>query len=608
MDIEKLATSAVDASISKTERLSSFINSGDKEPCWDGNIYIHEGKNHNKKNIKRVSAQVKGKLVRSKDVKDKIKYQISYDDLNAYMMNGGTMFFVVYLNCKTGEELQIYYASLLPLRIKKIISTIKTRYSIQFKKFPYDNIQKTELLLNFYNDALRQTSFAGREIPSIEELSKSGLLESISFHYTGLVKNISPTMLPKMMDGKSLTLYANIKGNSIPIPIEYYDSINQIQMQCDNNWPVSVADTKFYDDYKIVTTADHFELHIGSCLRVVFPIFDEEQETVDSINVKIDIKGTLRERITGVSFVLASIKEGMFYIGEYPMKFDMSEDDLEKIDIHFLESSLNSYRRVQEFLDNLNVKIDLDFDNCTVEDIRKLNILVPAIENKMIVNEQIDDSSAQLKKVVIANINLAVICISETSGGYRIFDYFGNHFNVDWLSTEDEKPLRISQFSMINSEDFLELSNLNLKEVVSDFDRIEANSLSVEFANKTMLEILKAYDVSSSEDLLLAAKEISAWIKLNAEYVPEDVSTINELQIVLRERALSFEEKLKLHRIIENSNDSFFRAGAFLLLKEYNEVVDIFKTFTDEQLDTFKSFPIYRFYKDFTEETDNGQT
>lgn len=608
MDIEKLATSAVDASISKTERLSSFINSGDKEPCWDGTIYIHEDKKHNKKNIKRVSAQVKGKLVRSKDVKEKIKYQISYDDLNAYMMNGGTMFFVVYLNCKTGEELQIYYASLLPLRIKKIISTIKKRYSIQFKKFPNDNIQKTELLLNFYNDALRQTSFAGREIPSIEELSKSGLLESISFHYTGLVKNISPTMLPKMMDGKSLTLYANIKGNSIPIPIEYYDSINQIQMHCDNNWPVSVADTKFYDDYKIVTTADHFELHIGSCLCVVFPIFDEEQETVDSINVKIDIKGTLKERITGVSFVLASIKEGMFYIGEYPMKFDISKDDLEKIDIHFLESSLNSYRRVQEFLDNLNVKKDLDFDNCTVEDIRKLNILVPAIENKMIVNEQIDDSSAQLKKVVIANINLAVICISETSEGYRIFDYFGNHFNVDWLSTEDEKPLRISQFSMINSEDFLELSNLNLKEVVSDFDRIEANSLSVEFANKTMLEILKAYDVSSSDDLLIAAKEISDWIKLNAEYIPEDVSTINELQIVLRERALSFEEKLKLHRIIENSNDPFFRAGAFLLLKEYNEVVDIFKTFTDEQLDTFKSFPIYRFYKDFTEETSNGQT
>ena len=54
MGIEKLATSAVETAIEKTDRLSSFINSGDKEPCWDGNIYIYEGKNHTKKNIKKV--------------------------------------------------------------------------------------------------------------------------------------------------------------------------------------------------------------------------------------------------------------------------------------------------------------------------------------------------------------------------------------------------------------------------------------------------------------------------------------------------------------------------------------------------------------------------
>ena len=42
MDYEILAISAVQTSISKTARLSSYINSGDKEPSWDGNIYLHE--------------------------------------------------------------------------------------------------------------------------------------------------------------------------------------------------------------------------------------------------------------------------------------------------------------------------------------------------------------------------------------------------------------------------------------------------------------------------------------------------------------------------------------------------------------------------------------
>ena len=60
MDLEKLATSAIEKEIAKTDLLSSFINSGDREPCWDGHIYIHEDKKKTKKNIKKVAAQVKG--------------------------------------------------------------------------------------------------------------------------------------------------------------------------------------------------------------------------------------------------------------------------------------------------------------------------------------------------------------------------------------------------------------------------------------------------------------------------------------------------------------------------------------------------------------------
>ena len=75
MDLEKIATSAIVSSISKTDTLSGFINDGDKEPCWDGNIYIHENSRHSKKNIKRIPTQVKGKDVKTKSVKDKIKYR-----------------------------------------------------------------------------------------------------------------------------------------------------------------------------------------------------------------------------------------------------------------------------------------------------------------------------------------------------------------------------------------------------------------------------------------------------------------------------------------------------------------------------------------------------
>ena len=39
MDIEKLATSAVEDAISKTDYITPYINSADKQPFWDGYLY-----------------------------------------------------------------------------------------------------------------------------------------------------------------------------------------------------------------------------------------------------------------------------------------------------------------------------------------------------------------------------------------------------------------------------------------------------------------------------------------------------------------------------------------------------------------------------------------
>ena len=120
MELEKIAISAVETSIGKTDLLTSFINRGDKEPCWDGNIYIHESRDHTKRNIKKVSTQIKGKLVTSCKVEKTVKYRISQDDLTAYMMNGGTLFFVVCVDRETGDALQIYYTDLLSSLNKSI--------------------------------------------------------------------------------------------------------------------------------------------------------------------------------------------------------------------------------------------------------------------------------------------------------------------------------------------------------------------------------------------------------------------------------------------------------------------------------------------------------
>ena len=100
--------------------------------------------------------------------------------------------------------------------------------------------------------------------------------------------------------------------------------------------------------------------------------------------------------------------------------------------------------------------------------------------------------------------------------------------------------------------------------------------------------------------MLEAAEELCTWLASCEEFASDEVVTINILQITLRERPLTFEEKSKLYGIIATTNDVYFKIGAFLLLDEQAETKIFLDTLDTESLRKFKEFPIYhKFYNDF---------
>ena len=185
MNIEKLATSAVEESISKTDVLDPFVNDGDKEPSWDGNVYIYTDKRKTKKGIKKVPVQVKGELRKKLPPKKPPKYPVSLIDLENWLNDGGVLLFVVLIS-EDGDEKHIYYNSLLPVKIRNLIkfSRGKRKKSIPLTKFPDDNMQKVSVFLNFYDHMQKQTSYAQATLDSLDELEKKGILENVSFSVT----------------------------------------------------------------------------------------------------------------------------------------------------------------------------------------------------------------------------------------------------------------------------------------------------------------------------------------------------------------------------------------------------------------------------------------
>lgn len=606
MDLEKLATSAIEKEIAKTDLLSSFINSGDREPCWDGHIYIHEDKKKTKKNIKKVAAQVKGKAVRTRDAKRTISYPISCDDLRAYMMNGGTVFFVVYLNKDTGDVLQIYYVSLLPVMVKKLLDEKKSRrtISVKFHKFPADNARKTELFLNFYEESKKQVSFAGKDLPNVDDLIKKGLLENISFSYTGLGACPDTRLLPKIIDGKSLTLYANIKGGTAPIPIEYFDEITNITTSKDTNIPISVKGHIYYDKVKTIATADTIEQQIGSSVKIIGPNVDKVDSSI-KIHLNINLTGTLTEQIEALEFIIALVDNEAFNFGdaEFPAKFPQSE--LDRMEAYNFPEMLSNRKHIKEVLDSMNVKKDLELSKCTSDDIDNLMRIVNSIGDHRIIRGEIDEKNPG-QKIKIANLTVAVVYI-KANGGYRIYDFFGNRFDVKW-APEGMEPVEVSQFMMMRPDDYLTLDNLDLEKVVENFKIIPPSTTHFELSNNCMLSMLNAYDKAPNPELLNAARQMNVWLGQHTDFLSSEIVTLNRLQIELRERPLEFSEKQELYTIATTAKDEFQRLGAFLLLDEQEEARKIFDTLDEDRLNLFKGFPIYKFYKYAEEKGTDGQT
>lgn len=602
MDLEKIATSAVVSSISKTDTLSGFINDGDKEPCWDGNIYIHEDSKHSKKNIKRIPTQVKGKAVKNKSVKDTIKYRIKYDDLKAYMMDGGTLFFVVYIEKETGEAIQIYYADLLPIRIMEIFKQPQDSYSVDFASFPSDNKKKIEVVLNAYNDAQRQKSFAGKSLPTIDELSQKGILESLSFHVTHVGKGISPNTIPQVMEGKSITLYANIKGNPIGIPVEQHQNITHVTTCQKFDKKIYVNGIKYYDYYRVLHSATDTKLIIGNCLTMTTPLATDTNESSIQTTIHIDIKGTLQEQIKGFEFIQAIYTNDGYEIENIHISIPLKENQFDE-KIKECSDRLVWLKYIWDLLKSMHVEKDLDIQNFSVEDEKNLNFLIAAQgDHKPIREEGVQLDSLQLLK--IANIALGVIYIKHTDGYYYMHDYFGDHLELYWK--DGDKETRISQFTVMTMDDFLKYDNICLPMIIEDFKLLPHSEEVINEANLLMLEMIKAYDKSKNDKFLVAAKEINEWLQEHPKLIDKEICIINEYQIKIRKIHLGYSDKAKLVSIVEKSENNNYRAGAFILLGEFDEAKMIFDSYSEEQMQEFSNYPIYTLYQQRGEKTKDG--
>lgn len=591
--IEELATNAVKKSIITTDVLDQFISENDKEPTWDGYVYIYDNKKKRKSDLRgRVAVQIKGKL-KDEMPKDEISFPVSTIDMKNFLYDGGAIYFVVYIS-SDGTKETIYYTALTPVKLKLHLAQAKGQgtKSLKFIPFPTGNNQKATFFLNFYLDCKKQASFATKEMLSLEELEKQDVLTGLTFSVTGY--GYSQNDLHRALFENEVYLYANIKGSNAPVPIDLIPY--NLQTQETEPCKIAVNDKVYYSSFSRIRSKDKVIVEIGESFKITMT------KSGGLVNISYNSAPMLSDRIKDTEFMLDILRSKHFSLNGCKLDIDLAATEFQNFNIEAQTESVEYYKKMQTVLNLLNVQQDVNLSTMTKQDLLEMDNLITAFIDKKTVRNIRKDLSV-ITKIKIQNIVLILIFeeTNKDSGEYNIYNFFSANLVLVYDTLESDDNYITSLYSILQKDDYLQISNIDYEAILPSYQALLKNNPAIfERANIDMLNMISAYDENKNTKLLNVAKSFAEWI-LNddKDTLPYEIKLLNLLQIVRRERELNIDEIKQLCAIIENSlTREDIKVGAYLLLENQMAAQIHFDMLGKDEQEGFKKYPIFVFWKE----------
>lgn len=586
--IEEIAVNAVVDYFNLTERIAPYISNNDKEPVWDGNLYLYRNAQHtNEKLIGKIPVQVKGK--ECKDFKTNQKHSIEIVNLENYKRDGGVLFFVVQV--KSNGEKKIFYNDLAPVRIKNILKNRKGGKTVSVKMEPLedDKIDVEKKLYEFYWDCFRQKSFANKPAIPLEDFSKHKF-EAITFHLENEQKD-------KIFHGESshpVYLYAKtVEGIEIPLGDQKY-TIRLAKNPQIIEKKISINEKLYYSKYIVGEDKNDHIITIGKSTTILCSK-DKDDKTM---RVKFNLKrGLLSDILNDSNFIIALHKYKHFQVDD--VRFDFPDNNN---DLSLFIKKMEYVKRIDKMLRALNVSKDLDTSSMSKEEEETLTLLLDSLEYDTPV--KIDSDNTCMMPLKIGNINLLLYADKVGQGRFKLQDFFAGKFVISYQMGKKKKKRMTSHFTALRKEDFVKFDNIPFNSIVQSYEEMLPHNDDIfTRANYDMLEMLLASDELETKDkiksnlILDGAKKLSIWLKDESkELETKNVHLINYYQVVVRERNFTDEEREALRDISASDLQNTIKASAFILL-ENKEMADYFlRKLTSEEMDVYKTYPIYNLY------------
>lgn len=578
--IEQQSVNQITDIISKSNRMSPYISIGDREPEWDGFIYLQS---LNQKVTGRVPVQVKGKTV--KRIPQKPSYPVSIYSLQNYKRDGGIIYFVVYL--LDGERYP-YYAKLAPLDLKKYIHNAKghSTTNIRLKELPQEIKELEAEIQDFYVDCKRQTSFVDSPILTLDNAIKKNY--KINFKVSGFSDKDS---LFKNLYKKSLYLYAEIANETGSVYYPIGDGTYKIFIGKAINEDISINNIVYFKHCSCFKEDDSVIFMIGDCVRITLPTEESKQKTG---MLKFESESQLlSERINQLKFLMNLIVFKHIKIGnvEIPMNAVNMKGYSE------LVSEIEHLEKIQMLFSSFGIIDEFNLENISEEDWGKIKLLAEAIVDKQAVRQKHELNT--ITSAEIANYKFMLFAQKEDNGKYRIYNFFDSEKEMLFAYDDEGKKLATSMFTFVFCKsDFTSYNNIDYSKLLPSYEgAAKYNPYITNRANNDMLMALKGYDQMDNKDdrLYQAILSLCDWIiKYSPDKLP--IHIINKYQVIKRKRELTKEEKKELCLLLsEVPNDNDVQTAIHLLLDNKTQAELYFDSMNESEKKFFKSLPIYYF-------------
>ncbi len=575
MDIESLAVSKVMERIGWTGKLGPCINVKDKEPMWDGHIYVYEDDSKTNKSLMgRIPVQIKG----TQDEKKKLKYPVETVDLNCYFDDGGLMFFVVYITEKD-RKTTIFYASLLPSEIDYLLKKKDKQksISIELKELPDGDKEFESIADWFIDNSGRQLNERNGKNFTEEELQNSRNIVKCFGEYSRLENRMCIYAVDDLNSTYALEDTKDIKNLSL---VKCYDRISTNGNSYSYRTIVS----------RDVTHKGESIVYIGKSFKFII-----NEKTKESSS-KINIKGYLEDHIKAYKFLLDVIDgDGKIYINGSEQVIKVSKELLPELNTEGLKKYLKFLELLKKALDDLNVKEPLDFDKVTKEQYINIAILISYLLHK---EEDVKfNEEPPISEIIdIGNIKIMLFFVKMQDGRCKIYDFF-RYNKINMYVDYKEKRYLTTRFSALKADEYLNISNIDFEIIEKEF-KSYTNVGNYGVVNDSCIEMIRAYDKDNKRvDILDMAIRLYDWlIRDGNDFLMYVV--INKFQCYKRKRELWDEEVKWLKKQLSNEELSEASiASIYTLLGNKESAKMHIEKFNEKEKESFSELPIGTLYK-----------